>query len=84
MDPPIVVFEPFGVFKVNCSFCGGQAVGEVSNQGFLSSKGYMQEPDALVIVDLLKSQVVNEAIDDLSGCTIVIGVGGQCHKSRVG
>ena len=80
MDPPVVVLESFGTFKVDRSFCGSQAIGEVGDQGFLGGKGGAQEPHTMVSVVLLEVNQVDEAIDDLSRGAIVIGMGGQGHE----
>ena len=81
---PIIVFETFRSIQIDCSFCLCEALREVIDKALLACHGDLQLSDVVVGLLLLILEVIDEAIDDLSGRGRVVRVGDQCREGRLG
>ena len=84
MYAPIVVLETFRLIQIDCSFCLCEALCKIFDEDLLALHGNLEVSDGSVGLSLLMSDVIDEAIDDLSMHGCVVGVGGQGRESRAG
>ena len=83
MDVAIVVFKTFQSIQIDGSFGFSKMVSEILHKGFLTPECSAQHADVIFSSLLLETDSIDEAIDDLSGCHGISGMGGQGHKGRM-
>ena len=81
---PIVLLETFRSIQINCSFRLCKSVCKVVDEALLASHSDLEVPDIVVGLLLLVSDVIDEAIDDLSVCGRIVGMGSQGRESGAG
>ena len=84
MDAPIVLLETFWSIQVDSAFGLCEALSEVVNEALLACHCDLQLADVVVGLLLLVTEIIDEAIDDLSWCGCVVGMGGQGHEGGSG
>ena len=81
MDPPIVVFKTFGLLQIHSALGICKMLSEVLDKGLLSLKGGTEDSDVVFRLVLCESDIVDEAVDDLSGSG---SIGRVSHKGHEG
>ena len=68
MDAPVIFLETFRSIQIDGTFGLCEALYEVINEALLACHGDLQLSNVLVGLLLLESEVIDKAIDNLSGC----------------
>ena len=84
VDVSVIVFKTFRSIQIDCPFCLCEALSEVFNEALLACHCDLQLSDVVVGLLLLVTEIIDEAIDDLSWCRCIVRMGSQGRESGAG
>ena len=84
VDAPIILLKTFRSIQIDGAFSLCEALCEVVDEALLACHSDLQLSDVVVGLLLLISEVIDEAIDDLSWCRCIVGMGSQGREGGLG